>query len=151
MAKTKNRSFVLTADKRTLHNIGKAKELLDTERKKRSPEEYVKFLELIATSFLLVLPEMWSHTDAEIEEVSKLLAKYIGKKVSPERMDLYNEIQAVDNEKMADGQDSNFKQSAKVVSKRHHLTARQSEKLYKSFIEWKNKQLKIKSTIDKPS
>jgi hypothetical protein len=64
--------------------------------------------------------------------------KFNGRKVSSANKTLYEEIDAADVERIKTGQDSNRKQSWKIVVTNHKIPPNQADRLYKNYIEWKN-------------
>jgi hypothetical protein len=89
--------------------------------------------------------ELWSRFwEEQREEKKKKIesisfdSKFRGKKVSPENREMYGKIHEADQERIKTGEDSNFKQSTKVVAKQYRLSTNESKRLYKNFIEWKN-------------
>lgn len=134
-------------------------------RKKTTPEKYAKFLESLLLLFAElrmkekdslvntfelsatlqgVANDLLQEVAKQNENLQEQLAKHRGKKVSKERMRLYQEIEGENQKFMDQGAASNFAQAARIVSRRNR---QHFKTLYSSFMEWKNKSKKPKCQL----
>lgn len=63
--------------------------------------------------------------------------KFIGKKVSPARQAIYDEIERVRTGLLSSGAQGDYSDAAGIVAKKHQ---KQAERLYRSFMKYKNRR-----------